>query len=87
MERTVVRFGYGAPGTCQQAPEIVTDRPDVGTVIPADSLQVESGLTQTADHGTGTLDFSETLVRYGCSCARFDRGGEWSEMMGVASDG
>lgn len=54
----------------QQAPEIVTDRPDVreaSTVVPVDSLQIENGLTQTSDHGIGTLNFSETLVRYGLS--------------------
>jgi hypothetical protein len=54
----------------QQVPEIVTDRPDVteaSTVVPKDSLQIENGFTQTSDHGTGTLDLSESLVRYGLS--------------------
>jgi hypothetical protein len=54
----------------QQVLEIVTDRPDVteaSTVVPKDSLQIENGFTQTSDHGTGTLDLSESLVRYGLS--------------------
>jgi hypothetical protein len=54
----------------QQIQEIVTDRPDVteaSTVVPVDSLQIENGLTHTIDHGTGTLDFSESLIRYGLS--------------------
>jgi hypothetical protein len=52
----------------QQVSEIVTDRPDVteaSTVVPKDSLQIENGFTQTSDHGTETLDLSESLVRYG----------------------
>jgi hypothetical protein len=51
-----------------QASEIVTDRPDIteaSTVVPKESLQVESGLTWTLDHGTRTIDASETLIRYG----------------------
>ena len=60
-----------APMTlAQQTHEIVTDRPDVteaSTVVPVDSLQIENGLTQTTDHGAGTLDFSESLIRYGLS--------------------
>jgi hypothetical protein len=54
----------------QQTQEIVTDRPDVteaSTVVPVDSLQIENGFTQTSDRGSGTLDFSESLVRYGLS--------------------
>jgi Putative MetA-pathway of phenol degradation len=54
----------------QQTHEIVTDRPDVteaSTVVPVDSLQIENGLTQTTDHGSSTLDFSESLIRYGLS--------------------
>jgi hypothetical protein len=54
----------------QQASEIVTDRPDVteaSTVVPKDGLQIENGFTQTSDHGTGTPDLSESLVRYGLS--------------------
>jgi Putative MetA-pathway of phenol degradation len=52
----------------QQVPDIVTDRPDVteaATVLPKDSLQIENGFTQTSDHGMGTLDLSESLLRYG----------------------
>lgn len=54
----------------QQVSEIVTDRPDVteaATVVPQDSLQIENGFTQASDHGTGTLDLSESLIRYGLS--------------------
>jgi hypothetical protein len=59
-----------AHSLAQQTYEIVTDRPDVTeatTVVPVDSLQIENGLTQTTTHGTGTLDFSESLIRYGLS--------------------
>lgn len=47
-------------------PEIVTDRPDVtesSIVVPPGSLQFENGLTWTADHGTQSVDFSQTLIR------------------------
>ncbi len=48
--------------------EIVTDRPDVtesSTVIPVGSVQSESGLTWTGDHGTSTIGLPETLFRVG----------------------
>jgi hypothetical protein len=47
---------------------IITDRPDItesSVVIPAGSLQVENGVTWSADHGTRTVDLSETLIRVG----------------------
>ena len=49
-------------------PEIVTDRPDVtesSIVVPKGSLQVENGATWTTDHGSQTLDLSESLIRLG----------------------
>ena len=51
-------------------PAIVTDRPDVtesSIVVPKGSLQLENGITWTADHGNQSVDFSETLVRLGVS--------------------
>lgn len=51
-------------------PEIVTDRPDVtesSIVVPKGSLQFENGITWTTDHGAQSVDFSETLVRFGIS--------------------
>jgi outer membrane putative beta-barrel porin/alpha-amylase len=48
--------------------EIVTDRPDItesSVVIPVGSLQVENGITWSADHGAQTVDLSETLIRVG----------------------
>lgn len=50
--------------------EIVTDRPDVteaSIVIPKGSLQLENGISWTSDHSDRSLDFSETLVRFGVS--------------------
>jgi len=50
--------------------EIVTDRPDItesSIVVPKGSLQLENGLTWTSDHGTTTLDATETLIRLGIS--------------------
>jgi hypothetical protein len=70
MQRDLVLFDCRALYAGQQAQEIVTDRPDVteaSTVVPVDSIQIENGLTQTSDHGSGILDFSESLVRYGLS--------------------
>jgi hypothetical protein len=55
-------------GKSSVSPEIVTDRPDItesGIVVPEGSLQAESGLTLTSDHGGRTLDVSETLLRLG----------------------
>ena len=50
------------------SPAIVTDRPDItesSIVVPKGSLQAESGLTLTSDHGWRTVDLSETLLRLG----------------------
>lgn len=49
---------------------IVTDRPDVtesSIVVPKGSLQFENGATWTTDHSNQSVDFSETLVRFGIS--------------------
>ncbi len=49
-------------------PEIVTDRPDTtesAIVVPRGSIQFENGFGWTRDHGSSTLDLSETLVRLG----------------------
>jgi hypothetical protein len=48
--------------------EIVTDRPDItesSIVIPAGGVQVENGLTWTADHGQRTADAPQSLPRVG----------------------
>jgi Putative MetA-pathway of phenol degradation len=48
-------------------PEIMTDRPDItesGVVVPRAALQIENGLTWTLDHGTQTVDLSESLIRF-----------------------
>ncbi len=50
--------------------DLVTDRPDItesSIVVPKGSLQFENGFTWTSDHGTRTLDASETLIRLGVS--------------------
>ena len=52
----------------EAVPDIVTDRPDISEssiVVTKTSLQVENGLTWTADHGNQALDASETLMRFG----------------------
>jgi hypothetical protein len=52
----------------EAVPDIVTDRPDItesSIVVPKASLQVENGLTWTADHGNQAFDASETLMRFG----------------------
>ena len=54
----------------EPAPDIATDRPDVtesSIVVPKGSLQFENGSTWTTDHGNQSVDFSETLVRFGIS--------------------
>ena len=46
-------------------PEIVTDRPDItesAIVVPKGSLQFESGLTWTSDHGQAAVDLPENSV-------------------------
>ena len=51
-------------------PAIVTDRPDVtesSIVVPKGSLQLENGVTWTTDQGNQSVDYSETLVRFGVS--------------------
>ena len=48
--------------------EIVTDRPDItesSIVIPAGGVQVENGLTWTADHGQRTAEAPQSLLRVG----------------------
>ncbi|HYA16130.1 MAG TPA: transporter, partial [Bryobacteraceae bacterium] len=55
-------------GTAAADSGIVTDRPDVtesSIVIPPRSLQFENGFTWTTDHGTQSVDFSQTLIRLG----------------------
>jgi hypothetical protein len=66
----VLLAGLCSVGFSQSAkePEIVTDRPDItesSLVVPADTLAIENGFTWTRDHGKGTLDLSESLVRFG----------------------
>lgn len=54
----------------ESTPAIVTDRPDVtesNIVVPKGSLQFENGMTWTTEHGNQSVDFSETLVRFGIS--------------------
>lgn len=49
-------------------PEINTDRPDVtesSVVVPRGSLQIENGAAWTSDHGSHSVDLSETLIRFG----------------------
>lgn len=55
-------------GQVSSTSEIITDRPDItesSVVIPAGSVQLENGVTWSADHETLTVDFSETLIRVG----------------------
>ena len=57
-----------AQSSTDPIPELVTDRPDVtesSIVVPKGSLQFENGATWTSDHGTQSVDASETLIRYG----------------------
>jgi hypothetical protein len=52
----------------QTAGPISTDRPavtDSSVVVPAGSLQMESGFAQTSSKGQDTLDAPETLLRFG----------------------
>src|SRR5215472_7817642 len=66
----VLVANYARPQENTLAPEIVTDRPDVtesSVVVPKGSLQFENGVTWTIDHGDQSVDFSETLVRFGLS--------------------
>jgi hypothetical protein len=47
---------------------IATDRPavtDSSVVVPVGSLQAENGFAYTVDHGQGTFDVPESLVRFG----------------------
>jgi hypothetical protein len=47
---------------------IVTDRPDfteASNVVPKSSIQLENGFGWTSDHGTRTLDLTESLLRLG----------------------
>lgn len=63
-------LGAAAPVSILRGQEIVTDRPDVteaSTVVPKGSLQIENGLSWTTDHGTRTLDLTQSLVRVGIS--------------------
>jgi hypothetical protein len=64
----VVTHAYGQEKTTDV--DIVTDRPDVtesSIVIPRGSFQLENGLTWTGDHGDTSVDFTETLMRFGVS--------------------
>jgi len=50
------------------SPPISTDHPavtDSSVVVPAGSLQVENGFTQTVSQGQSTFDGPETLLRFG----------------------
>ena len=60
--------GHACVGQMSSTSQIITDRPDItesSVVIPAGSVQVENGVTWSADHGTVTVDLSETLIRVG----------------------
>jgi hypothetical protein len=55
-------------GNNPAASPIATDRPavtDSSVVVPAGSLQMESGLEQTSSKGQDTLDAPEMLLRFG----------------------
>jgi hypothetical protein len=57
-----------APGPPVDGGEIVTDRPDVteaAVVVPKGSVQIENGFTWSLDHGSNSIDLSESLVRVG----------------------
>jgi hypothetical protein len=64
---------WPCPGKAQTSepvvqPEINTDRPDVtesSVVVPRGSLQIENGAAWTSDHGSHSVDLSETLIRFG----------------------
>ena len=60
--------GHACVGQMSSTSQIITDRPDItesSVVIPAGSVQVESGVTWSLDHGAFTVDLSETLIRVG----------------------
>jgi hypothetical protein len=60
--------GQECIGQVSSTSGIITDRPDItesSVVIPVGSVQVENGLTWSADHSTVTVDLSETLIRVG----------------------
>jgi hypothetical protein len=63
---------FAAPAASQEAPELVTDRPDQtesAIVLPRGALQLETGLTLTHDDEDGlaieALEVPGTLLRYG----------------------
>ncbi len=63
----LVAFTCRVPASDATSP-IVTDRPSVtasSTVVPAGSFQAENGLQETWMAGKRTLDFPETLLRFG----------------------
>ena len=64
----VLLADYARSQQMTQGFAIVTDRPDVtesSIVVPKGSLQFENGITWTNSHGVGSVDFTETLVRFG----------------------
>jgi outer membrane putative beta-barrel porin/alpha-amylase len=65
---TVVMASGQTTASNTTASPIATDRPavtDSSVVVPAGSLQVESGFAQTSSKGQDTLDAPEMLLRFG----------------------
>jgi outer membrane putative beta-barrel porin/alpha-amylase len=64
----VLLADYARSQQMTQASAIVTDRPDVtesSIVVPTRSLQFENGITWINGHGVGSVDFTDTWVRFG----------------------
>jgi Putative MetA-pathway of phenol degradation len=66
----------GTAGECPTAAdEIVTDRPDVtnsSVVVPFSSLQAENGVDWVVQHGSNSLDATNTRLRVGVAhCTEF----------------
>ncbi|MGO9261769.1 MAG: hypothetical protein ACLQU1_36530 [Bryobacteraceae bacterium] len=56
------------PDTGSPPAPIATDRPavtDSSAVVPSGVFQAENGVLDTDNQGNRTLDFSETLIRFG----------------------
>jgi hypothetical protein len=63
----VLLADYARSQQMTQASAIVTDRPDVtesSIVVPKRSLQFENGITWINGYGVGSVDFTNTLVRF-----------------------
>lgn len=65
---TVSLHGQAQNDVGSPEPTITTDRPaitDSSVVVPKRTLVVENGLTETGSEGQSSVDFPETLIRYG----------------------